>query len=400
MVPRASSDGHPATLPQRAGLTRGSATTYLGPVHIVILNWRDTANPEGGGSEVYIEQLSRRWAAFGHRVTLVCAAHPAAPPIEDRDGVRIIRVGTKLSVYSRARRLLRRGALGAVDVIVDTQNGIPFFATWASRAPTVILVHHVHREQWPVVYDPARAKAGWFIESVVAPRAFRKSRYVAVSEATRRELITHGVDEAAITVVHNGTEPLPDVGIEQDAQPRILVLGRLVPHKRVEHAIAAAAALRQRHPGLTLAVVGDGWWSQELRQAARDRGVEDIVEFTGHVDDDEKARQVARAWVLALPSLKEGWGLVVMEAASRGVPAVAYAEAGGVNESIVHGETGTLVNGDERDFVEAIDHIISDGDLRVRLGERARRRSLDFSWDASALAFESVLRQAIAQRRN
>ncbi|MGA1503342.1 MAG: glycosyltransferase, partial [Candidatus Nanopelagicales bacterium] len=97
---------------------------------------------------------------------------------------------------------------------------------------------------------------------------------------------------------------------------------------------------------------------------------------------------------------KEGWGLVVMEAASRGVPAVAYAEAGGVNESIVHGETGILVNGDERDFVEAIDHIISDGDLRVRLGERARRRSLDFSWDASALAFESVLRQAIAQRRN
>jgi len=369
-------------------------------VHIVILNWRDTANPEGGGSEVYIEQLSQRWAAFGHRVTLVCAAHPAAPPIEDRDGVRIVRVGTKLSVYSRARRLLRRGALGAVDVIVDTQNGIPFFATWASRAPTVILVHHVHREQWPVVYDPARAKAGWFIESVVAPRAFRKSRYVAVSEATRRELITHGVDEVAITVVHNGTEPLPDVGIEQDAQPRILVLGRLVPHKRVEHAIAAAAALRQRHPGLTLAVVGDGWWSQELRQEARDRGVEDIVEFTGHVDDDEKARQVARAWVLALPSLKEGWGLVVMEAASRGVPAVAYAEAGGVNESIVHGETGILVNGDERDFVEAIDHIISDGDLRVRLGERARRRSLDFSWDASALAFESVLRQAIAQRRN
>ncbi len=368
-------------------------------MHIVILNWRDTANPEGGGSEVYIEQLARRWAAFGHRVTLVCAAHTAAPPIEDRSGVRIIRVGTKLSVYSRARRLLRRGALGAIDVIVDTQNGIPFFATWASRAPTVVLVHHVHREQWPVVYDPARAKAGWFIESVVAPRAFRKSRYVAVSEATRRELVTHGVDEAAITVVHNGTDPLPDVGIKQDTQPRILVLGRLVPHKRVEHAIAASAALRQRHPGLTLAVVGDGWWSQELREAARDHGVEDIVEFTGHVDDDEKARQVARAWVLALPSLKEGWGLVVMEAASRGVPTVAYAEAGGVNESIVNEVTGILVSGDEHDFTRAIDRILSDSDLRSRLGERARQRSLDFSWDASALAFESVLRQAIAQRR-
>ena len=156
---------------------------------------------------------------------------------------------------------------------------------------------------------------------------------------------------------------------------------------------------RQRHPGLTLAVVGDGWWSQELREAARDHGVEDIVEFTGHVDDDEKARQVARAWVLALPSLKEGWGLVVMEAASRGVPTVAYAEAGGVNESNVNEVTGILVSGDEHDFTRAIDRILSDSDLRSRLGERARQRSLDFSWDASALAFESVLRQAIAQRR-
>ncbi|MEY3733145.1 MAG: hypothetical protein RL347_504 [Actinomycetota bacterium] len=391
-------DGHLPTLPQRARRTRDSRTTYREHVHIVVLNWRDTANPEGGGSEVYVEELARRWAAFGHRVTLVCASHPHAPEAEKRGGVHIIRRGSKLTVYSKARSMLRRGELGDVDVVVDTQNGIPFFARWASPAPTVILVHHVHREQWPVVYDPIRAKIGWFVESVVAPRAFRQCRYVAVSEATRTELVAHGVRAEAITVVHNGTAPLPDLGVQQDPSPRILVLGRLVPHKRIEHVIEAAARLRGTHPGLSVAIVGDGWWADELRDAARRAGVLDIVEFTGHVDEDEKARQVARAWVLALPSLKEGWGLVVMEAASCGVPAIAYADAGGVGESIVDGETGILVRGGPDEFTSALDAVLSDHNLRSRLGVAAQRRSRDFSWDASAMAFEAVLR-ASAERR-
>lgn len=391
--------GHPATLPQRAGHTLASRTTYLESVHIVVLNWRDTANPEGGGSEVYVEQVARRWAASGHRVTLVCAAHAKAPDLEVRDGLRIVRVGSKLTVYSRARRLLRRGALGPVDVIVDTQNGIPFFAPWASRAPTVVLVHHVHREQWPVVYDPLRARVGWFIESVVAPRAFRKSRYVAVSSATREELISHGVRPESISVVHNGIDPLPDTGVGRDPEPRILALGRLVPHKRIEHVIEAAAALRPHHPGLRVAVVGDGWWADELRDVAKRRGVADIVEFTGHVDEAEKARQVARAWVLALPSLKEGWGLVVMEAASLGVPSVAYADAGGVKESIVDGETGLLVQGGEADFTAALNRLISDEGLRNEMGARARERSREFSWDASASSFEQILLRCVADAR-
>lgn len=369
-------------------------------MHIVVLNWRDTSNPEGGGSEVYVEQLARRWAGFGHRVTLVCAAHDQGAAREDRDGITIVRVGSKLTVYSRARRMLRRGALGPVDVIVDTQNGIPFFATWASKAPTVVLVHHLHREQWPVVYDPVRARIGWFIESVVAPRAFRRSRYVAVSEATRDELIGHGVSPTSITVVHNGVDAVIDPAVPRDAAPRIVVLGRLVPHKRVEHVISAAASLRARHPGLTVAIVGDGWWADELREAARRSGVDDIVEFTGHVDEDEKARQLARAWVLALPSLKEGWGLVVMEAASAGVPAVAYADAGGVNQSIVDGQTGLLVRGGPEEFAAALDSVLRDDAIRARLAQRAQRRSQDFSWDASALAFEAVLRRSMEEGRN
>jgi glycosyltransferase involved in cell wall biosynthesis len=365
-------------------------------VHIVVLNWRDTANPEGGGSEVYIEEIAQRLVARGHIVTLVCAGHDQAPRMDIRHGVRFIRVGSKLTVYSRARHLLRSGALGRVDVVVDTQNGIPFFAPWATSVPTVALVHHVHREQWPVVYDPIRARIGWHIESRWAPFVYRRSAYIVVSDATRIELTALGVARESITVVHNGTLPATDTHTPQDPHPRILVLGRLVPHKRVEHVLLAAARLRGRHPHLRVAIVGDGWWASDLRDSAARLGVHDITDFTGHVDEDEKARQIARSWVLALPSIKEGWGLVVLEAASAGVPAVAYAEAGGVAESVVDGQTGVLVYGDDEDFTAAIESLITHRQQRETMGKDARAHAARFSWDASAERFEAVLAEAMA----
>ncbi|MBM3686058.1 MAG: glycosyltransferase family 4 protein, partial [Actinobacteria bacterium] len=83
--------GHLPTVPHdvcRSGLRRLRPGRYGEAVHIVVLNWRDTTNPEGGGSEVYIEELARRWARDGHRVTLVCAAHGRAPSLEERHGIR------------------------------------------------------------------------------------------------------------------------------------------------------------------------------------------------------------------------------------------------------------------------------------------------------------------------
>ena len=77
-------------------------------------------------------------------------------------GVRVLRGGSKLSVYPQALRRLRAGELGNPEVVIDVQNGIPFGSPLVAHAPTVVLVHHVHREQWPVVYGPVRSRIGWW----------------------------------------------------------------------------------------------------------------------------------------------------------------------------------------------------------------------------------------------
>jgi glycosyltransferase involved in cell wall biosynthesis len=368
-------------------------------VRIAWLNWRDTANPEGGGSEVYLETIAEGLVARGHDVTIVCAAHDQAPPDEWRAGIRFIRRGNKLTVYSAARRILRSGSAGSFDVVVDTHNGIPFLSPWATRTPVVVLVHHVHREQWPVVYDPIRARVGWWLESKLSPWVYRTSRYIAVSAATQTELVELGVAHQRIDLVHNGTPALPATQGTRSPTPHLIVLGRLVPHKRVEHVLRAVSTIRRDIPDLTVSIVGDGWWAPTLHSIVDELGLDDIVTFTGVVDEQTKAAELARAWVLALPSLKEGWGLVVMEAAAFAVPSVAYVEAGGVCESIRDGRTGVLVNGGEAEFTAALAHLLSDPSMRESMGAAAQEHSRDFSWEASTLAFEKALDQAVVQAR-
>lgn len=378
---------------------------------------RDTLNPEGGGSEVYLESIARGLVGRGHDVTIFCGAHDKAGPADVVDGVQFVRRGSKTGVHLEALRALRRSEFGPVDVIVDVQNGMPFFSKLAARhTPTVVLVHHIHREQWPVVYGPVRSRIGWFLESKVSPRFYRGDQYVAVSEDTRNELIQLGVSAEAIHVIHNGTydldiEPATVAAQEfitdpqtvsrsvEASEPRIVVLGRLVPHKRVEHVLAAAQTLRSRHQGLRVTVVGDGWWADRLKSDARARGVDDIVEFTGFASEMRKHDELARAWVLAMPSLKEGWGLVIMEAARHGVPAIGYATAGGVAESIVDGQTGLLVTGDQTQFTAAIDRLLSDPAKRHQLGENARTYSKQFSWDQSVVDFEKLLSNVAVHAR-
>jgi len=200
-----------------------------------------------------------------------------------------------------------------------------------------------------------------------------------------------------ITVVRNGTEP-PSLSPESPraTRPSVVVLGRIVPHKRVEIAIDTVAELVPEIPGLTLTVIGDGWWTDSLAAHVSDRGAGDYVELTGFVDDDAKQRALAASWVMLLPSLKEGWGLVVMEAAAHGVPCVAFRAAGGVQESIIDGFTGLLVDTPE-EMTEALRSLLVDEELRGRLGAAARARAVTFTWGTTAKAFGGVVEQVLGR---
>lgn len=362
-------------------------------MHVLFCNWRDTRNPEGGGSERYVENMARGLVAEGHTVTIACADHDGAPRDETVDGVRFVRRGTKLDIYLRTFLALLLGRYGKVDLVVDVQNGLPFFTRLATRKPVVVLVHHVHREQWPVVYPGLTGRIGWWIESRLAPRLYRGCQYVAVSMATKLELIELGVDRDRIAIVHNGNDPAPFVSVRRSPTPRISVVGRLVPHKQVEHAIDAVAAMSADHPDLVLDVIGAGWWDTELSAYADRLGMADRVVFHGFVDDTTKHELLAQSWVMALPSLKEGWGIVIGEAGGHATPTVAYASAGGTTESIDHKDSGVLVDTPD-ELTAALRELIEDDQWRDFLGLGALAKSHTFAWDVSQREFNRIVTDA------
>ncbi len=360
---------------------------------VLLLSWRDMHHPEAGGAEKYLQEISYGLAALGHEVTVRTAMYPGAVRDELVDGVRFIRRGGKFSVFPRAMLALALGRHRS-EVVVDVQNGVPFLSPLVTSRPVVNLVHHVHREQWPVVFSPAVARFGWWLEAWVAPRVYRRSHYVAVSRSTRSELASLGVSASGVSLVYNGTDALPDPHVSKSAHPTIVVLGRLVPQKRVEIALEAAAALLPAHPDLEVLVVGSGYWESHLVEETRRLGLERVVRFTGHVSEQEKHRLLASSWVLAVPSLKEGWGLVVVEAGTHATPTVAFLGAGGLDESVRHGKTGLLIEGGVEEFTVAIGSLLDDTRLRQELSDTAGIWARQFRWAETVTRFAQVLRLA------
>ncbi|HJF11916.1 glycosyltransferase family 4 protein [Corynebacterium falsenii] len=399
---------------------------------IVLLCWRDTNHPEGGGSERYLQRVAAYLADQGHQVIFRTAKYPGSARREvvtvDEDGttphapVVFSRGGSNLSVYPRALAVLLAARLGIKrigfgrfshrlpladmgrpDVVVDTQNGVPFFASLVSGAPTVVLTHHCHREQWSVA-GPFLSRLGWFIESRLSPLIHRRSPWVTVSAPSADELAELGVPRDHVRIIRNGIDPVP-ASLIPDAPPRqtssasdgtstvhLVALSRLVPHKQIEHALDALAVVIRTHPNVRLDVIGDGWWSEKLREHARDLGVEGHVVFHGHVSEELKHLLLDRAAIHVMPSRKEGWGLAVIEAAQHGVPTVGYASSAGLRDSIVDGTTGLLC-GSPGGLINAVEYLLDHPEEAERMGANAKARAQEFSWEATGQAWEQLLRQ-------
>src|SRR6185437_11289324 len=185
-------------------------------------------------------------AESGVRVMLRTARYQGAPRREVKDGVQVSRAGGRYSVYVWAglAMVAARIGLGPLrrarpDVIVDTQNGLPFMARLAFGRRVAVLVHHCHREQWPVA-GPVMGRIGWFVESKLSPRVHRHNQYVTVSLPSSRDLTGLGVRPGQIAVVRNGLDEAPaqTLDVPRSTTPRVVVLSRLVPHKQIEDALA------------------------------------------------------------------------------------------------------------------------------------------------------------------
>ncbi len=349
---------------------------------ILFVAWRDLANPRAGGSEVLVDQLASGVFARGNQVTLLCGGPVAERPY------RVARNGGTYSQFLRAPLAYLRHFRN-YDLIVEVCNGMPFLAPLWCRRPVLCLVNHAHTELWPIRFRPPLSTAGLRIENSVMPWVHRKNLFLTVSPSTAEALQQMGVGQDRIRQICNGVVR-PDPLTPRSPDPLFLSFGRLADYKRLD--LLLRLWDRVRHVvGGKLVIAGDGPERARLEALAGPG-----VVFTGRVSEQDKHRLMCSAWLLVHPALIEGWGIVVAEAAIRGTPVVAF-DVPGLRDSVVHGQTGMLVQ-TEGQFASEWASLTIDRRRREQLGQAARTRALQLHWSAAVEGFAGVADEAIKRK--
>jgi len=365
---------------------------------IVIANWRDGTHPSAGGPHSTSERLARSLVEWGHDVVLVTAAVAGQPRKEQTaDGYWVVRRGGTFTVYAWALAWMlwyRKYIRG----VIDSQNGIPFFTPLVVRrkTPVLMLLHHIHADQFPLYFPPAAAKIGQWLERTGAGLVYRDRTIVAVSPTTRTGARQRLGLKGDIVVIPPGCETAASNlhGIRlRSATPRIVCVGRLVVHKGTTAVIDAVPSLLADFPDLEVHFVGDGPERPALEEQVRRLELGNHVNIHGGLDSTQRDELMRTAWLSVNASEGEGWGLTVIEANSFGVPVLAYRRPG-LRYSIRNGETGWLID-EERPLHAAVAdalHQMADEAEAAAMAKRARQWAAQFTWDEMADQVRSLLR--------
>jgi glycosyltransferase involved in cell wall biosynthesis len=359
---------------------------------ILIDNWRCWLNPAMGGAEVFTYEVAKRWVRLGHEVTLFTSEFPNCRREEIIDGVRIVRSGGKYSVYWNTKKYYKTYfSKEDYDVIIDEINTRPFLTPkFVNKGEKIIaLIHQLAREYWfyetlfPINYiGYYYLENRWLKNYVDVPT-------VTVSGSTRQDLLELGFKEVFIVPEGLNFKPLNKIP-EKEKHPVIAYVGRLKRAKRPDHAVKAFKVIREKAPEAELWIIGDGYFRKEMEKLAYGG-----VRFFSDLSNERRRKLLKRAWVLVNPSIREGFGLNIVEANALGFPCVAY-DVPGLRDSIQDGETGLLVkSGDVQALAEGLFKVLEDEELRGTLSENALEYSRDFRWDRTADEFMKIVKEQV-----
>ncbi len=353
-------------------------------MRFLFLSWRDLSHPLAGGSEVLVDNLARGVVARGHEAVLMCTG-----PVARRD-YGVVSVGGTYSHYLRVPvRYLRRHR--QADLVVDVVNGVPYCSPVWRRRPSMCLVNHIHTDHWGMWFPPPIAAIGRTVESRALPAVYRRRLVVAVSGSTASALAGLGVPPGQIRVVHNGVDSHEGRPVKS-RPPLFVAVGRLVPHKRYDMLLRLWRTVGPATGG-RLVIVGEGPEAERLRAKAGPN-----VSMPGRLGEEEKRRLLESAWLLVHPSMVEGWGLVVLEAAAFETPTLGF-DVPGVRDSVIDGRTGRLA-GSEEEMAKIWVELAADPTARRALGRGARDRARNLSWASTVSRFIEVAEEAVAGHRS
>ncbi|MEK6720147.1 MAG: glycosyltransferase family 4 protein [Chloroflexota bacterium] len=370
-----------------------------------------------GGAERRYHEIAIRLAAR-HDVHYVTWRYWGPQRTIQRDGITLHGVGRPRAFYGTdGKRTVREAAEFALrlpatlagiraDVVdVSATPYLPLYAAWAatrvSGVPLIATWHEFWGEHW-TTYLPDRplvARIARLLEAGARPLA---DHQIAVSTFTARRLARGRRASRPIDVVGNGVDLAMMAPRRQRARGAdVLFVGRLIDEKRVDLLIRAVGALAGRFPDVRCVIAGDGPERLRLTELATELGVADRVVFAGRVPDAEVIRLMRASRILVLPSIREGYGIAVVEGQACGlVPVVVRSPLSAAPDLVSDGQDGVVCEPTVAGLSDALGGLLAEPARLARMARAARRSAATRGWDDRALDMEQIYLHAVAARRH
>jgi glycosyltransferase involved in cell wall biosynthesis len=370
-------------------------------MRILIFTWRDIKHPLAGGSELYFHEFAKRWVSWGHEVIWISGGWKNCGEEEVIDGIKIMRVGGEKSLYFLAP-LKYISLKNKPDVIIDNENGIPFFSPFFSRKKKILHIHHVHHDVWEIETKDKSLKErflgfiGYTLEARIMPLIYKKTPIITLSHSSAKE-IKNKISKNIMGLVNPGINFVKYKKYKKNKNPGLLFLNRIKRYKGVETLLRATEILNKKIKNLDVFIAGVGDDLKEMEEFSEKRNFKNVC-FLGRISEEKKYELMQKSWIFINPSFKEGWGIVNIEAGYFGLPVIG-SRVSGIKDSIIDGKTGLLFEyGNPKDLAEKIIFLINRKNERKVMGNYGKKWAAKFDWDVKAKEYLGLLKKIVGRK--
>lgn len=372
------------------------------PLRILFLVSRAGGDPRAAGGDVQGSLYARLLAQSGHEVTYLTSSYPGSADRSTEEGVEVIRLGRPELLAARMWQYYRRWGDSYDLVYAEAFGGarVPFCAPLYVKQPLLAAWYQVNTPVFRHQYGRLAGTGLSGLERWIA-KMHRRATLLTPSEARRADLIDFGFRPGQVEVV----PPFAlDAGVVANPaaprEPVIVWLGKLRRYKCIHHVVQAMPGVLAERPDARLVVAGrrdDTAYERELREQVKRLGLTKSVSFSLDLAEGAKLALLRSARVITLPSPVEGFGIVLLEAAAQGTPAVV--SEGVPQEVIREGYNGLRVPfGDAPALAGALLRMLTSDDLHEDLAEGALENARRYTADALIARLNEVVQRALAAR--
>jgi glycosyltransferase involved in cell wall biosynthesis len=374
-----------------------------------------------GGAEMRNHELGKRLSARGHEVHIFGVKWWEGEEIIEYENMTLHGVCKARSLYVNGRRSISEALVFAINLFPELRREkfdlidvsvFPYFSCFTVKAISVlkkIPAVYTWHEVWDDYWYEYMGKAGFFGKVIEKAVSKISDKNIAVSDWTKKRLETLGVPEEKITVIPNGIDlkwiseiesegGLTSVGLDGKIYD-IIFAGRLIKEKNVDFLLKAVALLKVDFPDIRCCIVGDGPEKAMLLELAKELAICGNVEFAGFLEYRVLIGKIKASKVLVLPSSREGFGMVVIEAFACGVPVVTVREKYNAAQGLVDdGVDGFVVELGDKEIAAGIEKVIKKEASHKRFSSMSLYKAAEYNWDGIVEKICSVYEDRIEEK--